>query len=309
MSSNPIRILKGCVATPEFPEPRLNYFAYVFDMSRGMITATHVVAGGENQLGGRRNLTEPFHEFEAWVQEVRYYAKLDVNQTNDLERFVKKMGSDPDFVEKMVGAISANNFQRIEFDFTAGLEHILGTKGLKSEFITQQMTQAPAKPKETAPAAEAPPPGIPMSFIMAPISGVVLPRLPIGEQVMVRFKNLKDGRTQAYLQRNPPEEDAKNPDQLMAVLRELHEAPSFGPDAVKAVVELPGGDLGEVIEESRSIRVKTAAVSGKSGRSSSGSGYVNPNQDKMETSHVVLFGLGITAILGIAGGLLIAFLS
>ena len=252
MSDSQNRILKGRAVTDE---PRYCIFSFDVDLGRRQIKETICISGTQDEFA-LRNFSESFADFSAWAQEIRYYGKLDVRSTMDLEGVVKRLSHDVDFVDKAVEAIKTNDASKIEFVMGTELEHILGVKNVALEFFVQDKTYIKDSAASGASSTdEGGGPMIPLAFVLSPLQGVALTRIRLGERIVVKFANLKDQLTKNYRANNEPQ-DEKFPERSTAILKSLSEA--TGQNAIRAIVQLPGGALGEIIEESRNIRVRMA---------------------------------------------------
>ena len=300
MSNESVYLVKAKIVTPQ---DLYCIFAFEVDVQLESIKNTYQAAGNHESFESL-SLSSSYFDFIHKIEEFFYYDHLDKQITLDLERFVKRLASDMEFVDKLIDAIKKGKTDKISYFVISGLEHILGVKDLSAEFFIQEKTEEETPEKDENKDEESIP-AIQVSFVLAPISGVVLPRLNINEKVIVRFSNLKDPRTRSYIKGMGLDEEEKSPDRVEAVLKELKEAPSFGPNAVKALLELPGGTSGEAIEENRNIRVKTLLSEKRAATAKKSTGKATPQK----TIPTLFVGIGVVAFfLGIVASILIFLL-
>lgn len=245
MAANGSYFLRVRVRTPDV-EPLFCVIVFDVDAARKAVKVQSAAGRAEDFRTLRLDATPA--EVTAWFESLKYYARIDPRITVDLERFTKRLAADAAFVASMMKAVADSDMAPIDYALSAELEHILGSKHLARE---TQFGQASATSEAPAPTARP----LLMNFLMAPLNGVPLVRLGLHQRVMARFSDLKDARTRAFLETLPDEE--RKP-ALEVVVKSLREARDVGPDAVRAVVQLPGGVEAEVVEENRYIRVRLA---------------------------------------------------
>lgn len=243
-------------------EDKYCHFAVLIDLGSKTVKEIHVAAGTESEFR-QRDLNEPFPAFMAWVQEVRYYYRVDPNLTQDLERMVKHTLKDQEFMSKLLDAFKKGSAGDLEYSMSTELVHILGDKNPRIEVALQKQSDAEQQ-TAAGPGEEAAPPGrsnfktgsfLPLGFVMAPINGTYLPRVPLNTPIVVKFIKPGDPSSKTYL-KNHKGPDEEHPERAHAILRETNSVP--GTSQVQVIVELPGGHLGEIIEDSQDIKVKLA---------------------------------------------------
>lgn len=245
-------------------EDKYCHFAVVLDLSSRTVKEIHVAAGIESEFR-ERGLNEPFPDFMAWVQEVRYYYRVDPNLTQDLERMVKHIAKDPEFMGKLLEAFKNNSTGDLDYGMSSELIHILGDKNPRIEIALLKETEEPAAAAGADDGGQGDGAGgksnfkkgtfLPLGFVMAPINGTFLPRVPLNTPVVVKFIKPGDPSTKTYMSNHKgPDED--HPERAHAILKEMNGVP--GTSQVQVIVELPGGHMGEIIEDSQDIKVKLA---------------------------------------------------
>lgn len=245
MTGNTTVTLRVRIFTPDV-QPLFCVLSFEADPARKVVVAD--TAAGRSEDFRTLSLDCSSSEMRAWFEQVRYYGRTDARITADLQSHAKRLVADPSFVSGILRAVSERNISRIEYALTSPLEHILGSKHLSREcHFGESAAEQPAAPTEKA---------IPMHFMMAPLNGVPLLRLGLRQKVVARFADLKDPRTKAFIESLPEEE--RKATSADVVLLSLREAPDVGTEAVRAVVQLPGGVAAEVVEENRYIRVRLA---------------------------------------------------
>ncbi len=237
------------------------HFAILLDLTGRTVREIHVAAGTDSEFR-IRDINEPFNSFIAWVQEVRYYYRVDPNLTQDLERMVQHLVKNAEFLGKLFAAFKKNSTGDLDYDMSAELIHILGDKTPRIEIVLGKKDPETPEAAETEAAAGGAGNSnfrkgtfLPMGFVMAPINGTYLPRVPLNASVVVKFIKTGEASTKTYI-KNHPGPDEEHKERAYAILKELNNVP--GTTQVQAIVELPGGQLGEIVEESQEIKIKLA---------------------------------------------------
>ena len=249
MAVNNSAILRVRCFTPDV-QPLYCVLSFEVDSNRKTVRPSAVAGRADNFHTLKLDCAPP--EMTAWLEEVRYYGRTDPRITADLERCLKRLLSDASFADRLLESIEKRDLSPIDFALNSELEHILGARQLAKESFFGVAGPAPA-----AASAER---TIPMHFMMAPLNGVPLLRLALHQSVAARFADLKDPATRAFLESLPEEERKSKSFEVKLV--SLREARDVGPEAVRAVVHLPGGIAAEVVEENRYIRVRLAGSGG-----------------------------------------------
>ena len=302
-------------------DDKICHFAVIIDLGSKTVKEVHAAAGTDGEFR-ERPLNEAIEPFLEWVQEVRYYYRVDANLTQDLERVVKHSIRDPEVLGKLVDAFKTGKTGDIDYAMGTELTHILGDKNPRIEVALLKMDE------QKASATEAKGDGgadggsnkgsfkqgtfLPMGFVMAPINGTFLPRVPLGTSVVVKFIKPAEPTTKGYIA-NHKGPDEEHPERAHAYLRELNQVP--GTSQIQVIVELPGGQQGEIIEDSQDIKIKLAPTHApkkkkKSRTPASSTGYdMGPKSSGFSPEFLMPFVIGSIFAVSIALGMLYVLLS
>lgn len=232
--------------------------------------------GGAHPELQRIDLADGYKDNRDRLLDARFYSKYNPQVSGDLERYLQKISRNLEFIDRLYDALEKNRKNDLSFLFVNELIVVLGDREIQFDHVYEDIASAEEESEdleaddvqidpEGDPAStdgELPNPAafIPLSFSLAPIDGTQLHDLKEGDTAMVRVKDKEHPLGEAFLSMQAAlqtDDNANAPDEYVATLKEIRQNPAGG---VFALLSMPDGSDGLVVEEEPGVRVKRPAA-------------------------------------------------
>lgn len=336
MSDQEKRVIRIRVLAPQ----DVTYHGAIIMTPEGKQVKEHHSLAGETGEIRSYHPTEPVKQFISWKESLLFNEKADKSRTQDFDRLLARITRNIDFIDKFRQLLKGKQTEKITYDVKMEIQGSLGIKDPDVQIVTQPLTWG----DDSAIAAEAGGDAtdadagvsktanrIALTFIISPSTGTPLGQLEVGTEIIARFADPEDEQTSNYMIEQGlkfaalPEESDEGGDGAMLGEGFLPEDSAPAPkneiqgtvesvephgDHTLILVKLPGGQDGYILEEEKSVKVKTVQdAAGKNKTGESAVGAANAEQTGAPRTD----GDGTFQILMIAGGValllvLLAFL-
>ena len=256
MADKNLIVFRARIATSEL---KFGFITFLLDPAQKKAVESYGIVGSIDEFSSM-TLDKPYHEYADWVQRMRFYSKYDIQETQDLERYVKNSARNIEYMDKVLTALKKNKIGDIEYTIKNDMINVLGEKEPKVQLKFQKIRESQLKGGDgDGPGGEggADGPGvdpsmyIPLAFSLSPIRGTYLTDLRPGDEVCVRLTDFEQPRAQAFLSGLGAEDKEKTED--IAVLKSMQRNPAGG---MHVFLTMGNGSDGLVIEEEPGIKVK-----------------------------------------------------
>ncbi|MCB1327471.1 MAG: hypothetical protein H7A21_10905 [Spirochaetales bacterium] len=228
------------------------FFAVRVSPEEKSVSESYAVSGTAERLSGLE-LTLPLRDLINKIKTLEFSGKLDPARTQDIDRYFKKLARNPDQRDQMLGLMASADLEALRYNLSLDLEVALGEREPLIELVVEEYREQEAVAEAEAKQIED---RLPMAFIVAPFSGTPISHLRLGQQVLLRFEQLREERTRTYLTRHGFDLHAKR-HETNATLRSLETIKST--HEILALLDLPDGTKAYARESESTIRVKTHA--------------------------------------------------